>query len=89
MNAFFTNFISKVKDRNIKMGEFQKPLNKYSCKFCEKSYSQLPSLRNYFKTVHEGFKFRCNLCDKTSLATERNLRNHIKCVHKGINLFRA
>ena len=35
----------------------------YMCKICHKSYSQPPTLRGHYRTVHEGYCFKCNCED--------------------------
>ena len=63
--------------------EFQKPQKKYSCKFCCKNFVKSQSLRNHFKTFHEGDKFECNSCEK-SFVSAGNLKIHQKSMHDNI-----
>ena len=58
---------------------------KYSCKLCNKSYTQSRNLKCHTKYVHENTtEFSCQFCDKT-YAKSQSLRNHFKNVHEGIN----
>ena len=49
---------------------------------CELKYSQKNHLRRHFKTVHEGFKIKCDHCS-IEFKDKDNLRNHIKAIHSG------
>ena len=54
-----------------------------NCKLCYKIFVKLQSLRNHFKTFHEGDKFECNWCKK-SFVSAGNLKIHQKSMHDNI-----
>ena len=60
----------------------------YKCGFekCNESFDKLGELKKHSKTDHAGEvgKFQCDQCD-ISYNHVRNLRNHMKRIHKGVN----
>ena len=59
-------------------------VNKYSCKFCRKTYNHSTYLRSHLTKVHEGHVVKCDLCQETFTITQQhNLKDHI-CIHEGI-----
>ena len=54
----------------------------FPCQSCDKSYTELHSLKNHIKIVHEGAKiYSCNLCDE-SYTDYKDLNRHYKRVHE-------
>ena len=55
-------------------------MDKYQCKQCKKIFSGAGALYTHQKSVHEGVKHACNLCDK-QYTTQGDLRRHIESKH--------
>ena len=54
----------------------------FPCHSCDKSYTELHSLKNHIKIVHEGAKiYSCNLCDE-SYTDYKDLNRHYKRAHE-------
>ena len=56
--------------------------NEFKCDNCDKIYGYKYQLKRHFDSVHEGWKYYCNLCGK-SFSYEENLQKH-RNEHRGI-----
>ena len=74
---------------------------KYSCKSCDKTFTQGGNLKKHIRTVHESqnsekiqdkstirCRYDCNLCTK-SFNEKDNLIQHINIVHKGLKEYKC
>jgi len=52
----------------------------YICPKCNKSFTQRRNLQEHIKTVHEGIRIPCTMCEHTA-STKSNLRKHMKKKH--------
>ena len=49
--------------------------NEFKCDNCDKVYSNKFHLKRHFDSVHEGWKYYCNLCGK-SFSLKQGLQKH-------------
>ena len=65
---------------------FHEEAKYFSCKTCDKSYTQSHNLKKHTKLAHEGGeKLSCKLCDK-SYTQDHNLKIHIRTFHQGTKI---
>ena len=56
---------------------------KSQCPHCGNLYSCKRDLNRHIKSVHEGIKYPCNLCDYEA-NQQISLRSHVKSIHEGV-----
>ena len=90
-----SNFTSENDDDNIKLEEADnvgsndsmqqtgKPISRFQCKRCDKTFSGKPGLWLHTKSVHEGVKYPCSQCDFQA-RRQLQLTEHIQSKHEGV-----
>ena len=57
--------------------------SKYSCKQCDKQYTQQSNLTRHIESAHQGVKYACSQCD-LQFTQQVSLALHIKSIHDGV-----
>ena len=52
------------------------------CEVCGKTFTQVTSLKEHIKIIHEGFRLQCPKCEK-GFQNKTNLSTHLRTVHEG------
>ena len=90
-----SNFTSENDDYNIKLEEADnvgsndsmqqtgKPISRFQCTRCDKTFSGKPGLWLHTKSVHEGVKYPCSQCDFQA-KRQLQLTEHIQSKHEGV-----
>ena len=72
----------KSEGKNTKENsEEQMSSNENKCGQCGKTFCNSSAVRKHVKTIHEGFKFKCDLCQK-EFRSSSSLYNHRLGVHR-------
>ena len=66
--------------RQIHIETVHEGKRKFICKYCGKKFVQREGMSCHIKTIHEGIRYQCDLCEK-SFSQLPNLKAHAKC-HK-------
>ena len=67
-----------------KLSGIQEVKNKFSCQYCEKSYTRKDHLVSHEKSKHiEKIEYLCKLCDYKTKASKHHLKRHVLSVHEG------
>ena len=75
--------LPKLSDQQNKM-ESDAGVNYKQCKICKRSFTQLKSLKEHMKTIHEERRdHKCYLCPKR-FTQSKSVKVHIRTVHEGI-----
>ena len=55
-------------------------MKNHSCEFCQKSFSQVGSLKTHIKMIHDGHKDQnCDICCKRFSTKKSTNKTHQKC----------
>ena len=58
---------------------------KFKCDNCEVKFSTKKNLERHIKSIHQGLKFSCHICNYEATTTKNwSLHTHIKVMHKAI-----
>ena len=81
---------SEIKPQtNRRVGRPRNPDNEekslHECPECMKKFSQSGALKIHIDSIHNGIRYNCNFCEKSS-TTKQNLKKHIATVHSNASL---
>ena len=73
---------NKIRQR-LPRNQISSDVKSNKCPECGKVFTTKGSMVTHYRSVHEGIKYPCNLCDYQA-TTQGSLQTHIKSVHEGI-----